>query len=321
MAPEDVVNRTWLPPLIAGLSAIVSGLGTTRVLDGVIRPEVERPEVVAGDAVASAEGGGKASPSALPRVRKRTETQYLDAILSRNIFDPAKVGQTTTGGPGGKGGRGGAGGADDDGVALSDLKVTLKGTMVATPASMSIAFIQEEDAEFAKAYPVGSTLHGADVTEVGAYWVRLTRADGRVELLILGEEGKQEGKKRTTSSKPAPDSDSGVEQISETEFVVSRAMLDEHLKDLDGLSRMGRAILHRGPDGEFDGYRLSAVRRGSLGDTLGIRNGDIIHSVNGVPLNSLQSAMQALQQLQSDPNLKFEVTRRGQPVALNYEVR
>jgi type II secretory pathway component PulC len=37
-------------------------------------------------------------------------------------------------------------------------------------------------------------------------------------------------------------------------------------------------------------------------------------------LNSVQGAMQALQTLQSENSLKFEVTRRGQPVALNYVV-
>ena len=94
---------------------------------------------------------------------------------------------------------------------------------------------------------------------------------------------------------------------------------------VESLSKLARALLHRGPDGEYDGYRLSAIRRGSLADKLGIRNGDIIHSVNGTTLNSVQGAMAAFQSLSGGTSpgsgFKFEVTRRGQPVTLSYSVR
>ena len=98
-------------------------------------------------------------------------------------------------------------------------------------------------------------------------------------------------------------------------------MFDKYINDLEGISRMGRALLHRGPDGEFDGYRLSAIRRNTLADQLGIKNGDIIHSVNGQPLTSVQSAMGAYNTLKSEGNFCFEITRRGSPVELCYDVR
>ena len=116
-------------------------------------------------------------------------------------------------------------------------------------------------------------------------------------------------------------SESGVQQISETQFVVPRALIDSNLKDLDALSKLGRALLHRGPDGEYDGYRLSAIRRSSLGDQLGIRNGDVIHAVNGQSLDSVQNAMGAFQTMNSSNKFSFEVTRRGQTMTLNYDVR
>ena len=101
---------------------------------------------------------------------------------------------------------------------------------------------------------------------------------------------------------------------------VSKDVFDKYINDLEGISRMGRALLHRGPDGEFDGYRLSAIRRNTLADQLGIKNGDIIHAVNGQSLNSVQSAMNAYNTLRTDSSFCFEISRRGSPTELCYEV-
>ena len=102
---------------------------------------------------------------------------------------------------------------------------------------------------------------------------------------------------------------------------MSRDLLDRYVNNLDAISRMGRAIPHRGPDGQIDGYRLSGIRRNSLGEKLGIRNGDIVHSVNGQPLTSVQGAMAAYQTLQNEANFSFQVTRRGQKMTLEYDVQ
>ena len=98
-------------------------------------------------------------------------------------------------------------------------------------------------------------------------------------------------------------------------------ILDKYIGDLGAASKLGRALLHRGADGNYDGYRLSAIRRGSLADQLGIKNGDVIHSVNGSDLNSMQAAMGAYNTMQNDSNFCLNVTRRGEQQELCYEVQ
>jgi S1-C subfamily serine protease len=126
---------------------------------------------------------------------------------------------------------------------------------------------------------------------------------------------------------PAPrpssgDSDEeGVEKVDDNNYVIDRELVDRYLTDLDAIGRLGRAIPHRGSDGEIDGYRLSGVRRRSIGDKIGIKNGDIVHSVNGASLDSMQGAMAAYQTLQSENRFTFEVTRRGQRQTMSYEVK
>jgi len=80
-------------------------------------------------------------------------------------------------------------------------------------------------------------------------------------------------------------------------------------------------VPHKGSDGEVDGYRLSAIRRGSLFDKLGIKNGDVVHAVNGLPLTNMEGAMSAFQSLQSEDEFSFDVTRRNKKSTFEYEIR
>ena len=81
---------------------------------------------------------------------------------------------------------------------------------------------------------------------------------------------------------------------------------------------MGRALLHRDPAGDFDGYRLSAIRRGSLADRYGFENGDVVHSIDGRPLTSMQEAMAAYGALSDRDQVTVELTRDGNPVELTF---
>jgi type II secretion system protein C len=289
-----------MAPALVTASAAVSAVAANWGLGWVIEPP-SAPDA-AELLVASTELEER--PSLMERPRRRLDQEtYVNGILDRNIFDQSKIGVVEEIEKGG------------DGMTTT-LTVELRGTVVAEPVSFSAAFIAKDGEKSAYAYGIGQSISGATILEIYDERVKIMN-NGREEWLTLGD-GKTE--ERPASKTPALTDDEDVSQTGDNEFTVARSMLDEHLNDLEGLSRMGRALLHRGPDGDFDGYRLSAIRRGSLPDKLGIRNGDIIHNVNGMDLNSVQGAMQALQTLQSENSLKFEVTRRGQPVALNYVV-
>ncbi|MCB9670767.1 MAG: PDZ domain-containing protein [Alphaproteobacteria bacterium] len=100
-----------------------------------------------------------------------------------------------------------------------------------------------------------------------------------------------------------------------------RAIMQGH--DLEELSKMGRFLLHRGPDDAFDGYRVSAVRRGSALDRLGIRNGDIVHTINGQELTDMETLMAAFDALRADTGLKaleLRMTRRGEAMSLTLDL-
>ncbi len=316
-----------VPWIVLGSTTVVAVLAAVAVNTGVgwmIAAPVEAVPI--GEmplaAVEAPELSEEDRERALRAARVPSRDGYLEAILRRSLFDSTKVGVTGVGGAfGGVGGTG----VDEDELARTDLKVKLIGTVVATNPSFSAALIVEDrSGATALGYGVGDNLLGAIVLKIEDKKVQIRRPDGRAEWITMDDEPVPRKPEPAGSATPAPTgatSESGIEQLSETEFVVPRALLDEQLQDLEGLSRMGRALLHRGPDGNFDGYRLSAIRRGSLPDQLGIRNGDVIHAVNGMKLDSVQGAMNAYQTLQNETGFSFEVTRRGQTMNLGYDVQ
>lgn len=92
--------------------------------------------------------------------------------------------------------------------------------------------------------------------------------------------------------------------------------------DLDALGSMGRAIVHIGPEGTPDGFRLSAIRAGSLPARAGLRNGDVVKAVNGLPLHSLEATLAAWETVKAGnpTELTLTLTRRGDPVELTIPV-
>lgn len=91
------------------------------------------------------------------------------------------------------------------------------------------------------------------------------------------------------------------------------------LLDRDRHARLGRALLHRGGDGEYDGYRLSAIRRNGALDLLGIKNGDTIHEVAGIPVTGMDRAEAALLAAQEAEAFDVVLTRRGERMSLTIE--
>jgi type II secretion system protein C len=276
--------------------------GNDAVADGAPdapRPDTERPEPT--PEPAPSRGGG---------VGKDT---YLSAILRRNIFDSTKVGVEA------------AGATEEGGLTISDLQVQLVATIVAEPAEYSSALILDNASKNTVGYGIGDKLEDAEVVAIEQRKVTIKRGNGTLEVLTMESEQKEE----TTASSDAPApvtggdgaTTEGITKESETKYTIERSVLDKYLGDLDALSKMAKALPHKGSDGSNDGYRLSGIRRNSPLYALGIRNGDVFHAVNGTSLTNPADAMSAFQTLGSTSAFNFDITRRNNPVTMEYSVK
>lgn len=75
--------------------------------------------------------------------------------------------------------------------------------------------------------------------------------------------------------------------------------------------RAGRALAQRGHDGEQHGYRLTAVRPDSITAHLGLRDGDVVTHVGGIPLTSMDRAIEAWQAVQHASEVTVQLIRDG----------
>lgn len=111
----------------------------------------------------------------------------------------------------------------------------------------------------------------------------------------------------------------GVRQVGEGVYEVDRALVDRIVASPGALARMRVQPVEQ--DGTVTGFRLYGVRRGSLPTAIGLENGDLIHSVNDLPMTSPAGALEALQALREAPHLRVRLTRRGQPLNVEVELR
>jgi len=97
---------------------------------------------------------------------------------------------------------------------------------------------------------------------------------------------------------------------------VRRAMA--HLGGLVRQVRVGPVFLK----GRQVGYRLHGIRRASVFALLGLRNGDLVRSVNGTPLDSLASAFKLYRQFMGNipPTVTLRLTRGGVPLVRRYHL-
>ncbi len=302
----------------------IGAMATSRVLGGLLEmPEgatlatlekVDAPRAIPSgdadeDAGADSEDDGPVTPR---RNRRKDKATYSEPILARNIFDSSGLASSGEDGP-------------QDGDRKSDLKVVLLATMVAEPAEYSSALIAEEGGDKARGYGIGDVLMGeATVVKIEQKKVHVRRTDGSVEFITIDDAtpvAKRPGATVVGGRKGKPEDDGGVTKEGENKYIIEQEVIDKLLENPEQLYSQVRAVPHKGPDGQVDGYRLSGIRRNSFFNKLGIKNGDIVHAANGKELSSMSSAMDAYNSLQSEKTFNFEITRRTKRQTFEYEVR
>lgn len=111
----------------------------------------------------------------------------------------------------------------------------------------------------------------------------------------------------------------GITRVDATHFTIARDLIDRALASTSSLARAAR-IVPSLVDGRPAGFKLFAMRPGSPLVVLGLANGDTLRAINGLSLTSPDRALEAYTRLRAADRLELEVTRRGQPLTLVYEI-
>lgn len=189
----------------------------------------------------------------------------------------------------------------------TNLPLTLVGTYVEDKKS-PYAIIEEQKRSTQDVFSIGDLIFGeATLKSIHSDRVEIDR-HGSLEVLILDE--KLAG--RASSS----DDDSG----SSTHIVVSEVELDKALENLPLLLTQARAVPYF-KDGKSIGLRMFAIRKDSMFEKIGLKNGDIIKSINDNSLGDITQAMKLFEQLKSERNLALHLERNNEEKEFSYEIK
>jgi general secretion pathway protein C len=110
-----------------------------------------------------------------------------------------------------------------------------------------------------------------------------------------------------------------VSKTDETHYTITRRAVDAALGNLAALSRSVR-IAPEVRNGKPKGFRLFAIRPGSLLGRVGFRNGDIIQAVNGNDTSTPEKAIETYNKLRTAGLVRASLLREGKPVAIEIKI-
>jgi general secretion pathway protein C len=308
-----------------GVCAFFLAQGTTRVLAS---------EFLASDAAAEQPSSTPTLISTATFPRKRDAT----IILRRNIFDSARGDLTAeplpeaTVGP--------------DGAPIEEWdpnrpapnctgKLRLVGAVMSRGyPEWSFAAITGTSDGKTMLYREGSTVDSSRVVAVLSSSVVVSGSSGACRLLMFGEE---EGtptrapapvaKSKPASSDPRgrnagltdEELDDGIEKVSDTKFNIQRSLVDKALANQGSLMKAARVIPHD-ENGRVVGVKLYGIRRTSLLGRLGVRNGDMLRTINGFDMTSPDTALEAYSVLRTADKLTLAVKRQNKEMTIEYNI-
>lgn len=168
----------------------------------------------------------------------------------------------------------------------------------------------------------GDELAGHRVEHIGWDRVWMTHGGSRCQM-VLGTRQKPPppaprppGRRPGRASVP-PEIASRIQKLSDHEFRVDRAAVNLILEKQSELFRSVRIV----PDKNAAGFRLPRVASGSLFDMLGLKSGDSVRSINGMPLNDPQKALEAYARLRSADRLTLGLQRGGKDMTIDLHIQ
>jgi general secretion pathway protein C len=211
------------------------------------------------------------------------------------------------------------------------LPIDLLAVMYAPPPNgirWSVAVIRDTEYKTTGAFPVGGKVHDATVTEILPTRVYLDN-EGKPEYIDLFEAPAAPAPPPGVAPPPPPPNRDdalaqelakGIKKINENNYELQRHTLESVLGNMSLLSRSAR-IVPEMKNGKAAGFRLFAVRPGGPFAMIGMQNGDIISSINGLEITSPEKALEVYAKLKSASHLSLGMERNGQKVTKEYTIR
>ncbi|MBW2731426.1 MAG: hypothetical protein JRH20_03475 [Deltaproteobacteria bacterium] len=260
-------------------------------------------------------------------------TRDVSGILARNIFcsecEPEQAVVVTP-----------AAGAGDEGAPKvggegEAVKSTLGHKLIVTLVSeqdkaWSYAALFDPSDNKTRIYSIGQKIFANEARLVDILSRRvLLQREGRNEYIDLDDgsapkRGAPRPKAAARSKSPfgkfASEISKGVRNVGPNKWEIQRSALNKVLGNTTMLARSAR-IVPSVRNGKPNGFKLYAIRPGSVYSLIGMQNGDTIHAINGHAITTPDKALAVYTKIRTASHLTISFSRRGKPQTNDYTIR
>jgi general secretion pathway protein C len=286
-----MLTASWRPALVALNLLLLTMIAyfAARIVTGSIAARLEQP-------AARVAPSGSAAPAAS---QAQPESAYA-LIYERDVFNAVK------GAPAER---------SVSDAKRSDLNVKLWGTAIAHDPASSYAIIEDQAARRQSLYRVGDTILDT-ATLVRVEWDRVVlERNGEEEVLELATATGPAG----AAAAPAATTER-IRKTADDKFVIDRRELEKTVANINEVFTQARAVPYF-EDGKTVGFRVFAIKPGSVFEKIGLQNGDIINRVNGVELTDPTKAISLFTELQNEGHIAVDLKRNAATKNLSYVIR
>jgi type II secretory pathway component PulC len=143
---------------------------------------------------------------------------------------------------------------------------------------------------------------------------------------IISEKGRESVQSQFTVMSPAESRAfkanrklPGIENVGNN-FSISKALLDEKIKDIAAVLSQARAIKIQNPDGSM-AFKLTELDPQGIFPYLGLQDQDIITSINGKPIYDMNEVMGLFAKIKNLDKLQLGIRREGTDSNLDYNIK
>lgn len=158
----------------------------------------------------------------------------------------------------------------------------------------------------------GEDINGYLLTKLYKDYVLFTK-DGKEYILKIDNENK------TTYELKSSDKEKNNNSTTDNKIILSKSTIKSYMNNLEEVSK--NIILKEFKSGDsIDGFKIEKIVQNSDFSKLGLKDGDIIKSVNSSKLSSYGEVYNIFNNIDNISYLSIEVLRNNEIVELNYEI-
>jgi general secretion pathway protein C len=101
---------------------------------------------------------------------------------------------------------------------------------------------------------------------------------------------------------------------------IKRAYLNSYINNSDKIWKSISVKENKNSLNQIDGFKVTRIKKNSIFNSLGLKKGDIIKTVNNIKLKSYNDAFKIYKKINNIKDLNMKIIRDNENMELNYEI-